>query len=43
MLYPGDLIISSKSTTEGDFADWFRDLFYKKFGAHREWIVEFRQ
>lgn len=37
----GDLIISSKSTTEGDFADWFRDLFYKKFGAHREWIVEF--
>jgi predicted kinase len=27
----GDLVIASKSTTEGDFAGWFRQLFMKKY------------
>lgn len=37
----GDLVISSKSTTEGDFADWFRTLFEKSCGAQHEYLVEY--
>lgn len=37
----GDLVISSKSTTEGDFADWFRTLFEKSCGAQREHLIEY--
>lgn len=37
----GDLVISSKSTTEGDFADWFRQLFEKRCGSHRDYLIEY--
>ena len=34
-------MISSKSTTEGDFADWFRQLFEKRCGSHRDYLIEY--
>lgn len=37
----GDLVFSSKSTTEGEFAEWFRRLFLKKFGKHVETITQY--
>ncbi|MFZ1249267.1 MAG: RNA ligase [Candidatus Saccharimonadales bacterium] len=37
----GDLVISSKSTTEGEFADWFRALFEKTCGAHRQYLIDY--
>ncbi len=30
----GELVFASKSTTEGEFADWFKQLFLRKFVGH---------
>ncbi len=37
----GDLIIASKTTTEGDFARWFRELFEQKIKANRQYVVDY--
>ncbi len=37
----GDLIFASKSTTEGEFAGWFKQLFIRKFGKHTEPLKEY--
>jgi len=37
----GELILASKSTTEGMFAAWFKELFLKKFGQHQELIKRY--
>lgn len=37
----GDLVVSSKSTTEGEFADWFRDLFEHHIKNDRQYIVDY--
>lgn len=36
-----NLIFSSKSTTEGEFAGWFKQLFIKEFGKHENEIKEY--
>jgi len=37
----GDLVISSKSTTEGDFANWFRELFEAQIKHDRQYVVDY--
>jgi predicted kinase len=37
----GDLVISSKSTTEGEFADWFRERFEKHIAHDRQYVVDY--
>lgn len=37
----GDLVISSKSTTEGDFAHWFRELFERQIKNDRQYVVDY--
>ncbi len=37
----GDLIISSKSTTEGEFADWLRALFEKQIEGKRQFVIDY--
>lgn len=37
----GDLVVSSKSTTEGEFADWFRELFEEQIKYNRQYVVDY--
>lgn len=37
----GDLVFASKTTTEGEFADWFRELFEHRYGAHRDYLARY--
>lgn len=37
----GDLIFASKSTTESEFANWFKQLFVKRFGKHADAIKQY--
>lgn len=37
----GDLVISSKSTTEGEFADWFRELFEDQIKLNRQYVMDY--
>ncbi|HYG83605.1 MAG TPA: RNA ligase [Verrucomicrobiae bacterium] len=37
----GDLIFASKSTTESEFAGWFKQLFMKRFGKHEAAIKQY--
>jgi predicted kinase len=37
----GDLVISSKSTTDGDFAGWFAVLFEKRIKGNRQYVVDY--
>lgn len=37
----GDLVFASKSTTEGEFAGWFRDLFESTYDARRDYLARY--
>lgn len=37
----GDIVISSKSTTEGEFAEWFKDIFERRIARDRQFVVDF--
>lgn len=37
----GDLVLSSKSTTEGDFATWFSELFESRIKHDRQYVIDY--
>ncbi len=37
----GELVFASKSTTEGEFAEWFKELFIRIFGQHVDAIKDY--